>query len=285
MRIFNLVKNYIFRTFSINESNRINNYKPYFQNLKGKNGLEIGGPSSIFEENGIIPIYSIVKSLNGCNFSENTVWQGKIKEGRYYKYGGRTGYQFISDAINLRTMEPDSYDFIIASHVLEHIANPFRALSEWLRVLKDEGVLLLILPHKDGTFDHKRPVTTIKHLIEDFENDINEDDLSHLPEILKLHDLNLDPAAGDLNSFKERSLHNYENRCLHQHVFDTKLVVEILNYFKIRIISMEVHLPYHIIFLGKKTNNFQERDNDKFLDGNTDLIFKNHLKSDISEFK
>jgi hypothetical protein len=54
--------------------------------------------------------------------------------------------------------------------------------------LKNNGILLFVLPQKEGTFDHKRSVTTIKHLIEDFENDIDEDYLSHLPEILKLHD-------------------------------------------------------------------------------------------------
>jgi hypothetical protein len=93
-------------------------------------------------------------------------------------------------------------------------------------------------------------------LIEDFENDIDEDDLSHLPEILKLHDSSFNRPARNLNSFKKVSLHNNENRSLHQHVFDTKLAVEVFNYFKIEIISIEVVLPYHIIILGKKTKNF-----------------------------
>jgi len=61
------------------------------------------------------------------------------------------------------------YDFLLASHALEHIANPFKAIMEWLRILKDNGIILIILPHKDDTFDHKRPVKDLKHLIKDFE--------------------------------------------------------------------------------------------------------------------
>ncbi len=221
--------------------------------MKGKNGLEIGGPSPIFAEKGILPIYSVIKSLDGCNFSENTVWEGKIEEGKSYSYHGKKkGYQYICDAVNLNMIKTEKYDFILASHILEHVANPFKALSEWLRILRDEGILLLVLPHKDGTFDHKRPVTTLKHLIEDFEHDIGEDDLSHLDEIVKLHDFNLDKPAGDIESFRDRSLNNYENRCLHQHVFDTKLAMEIFDYFNIKLISSDLFFPYHIILLGEK---------------------------------
>lgn len=44
-------------------------YLKLFQNL---NRIEIGGPSAFF--NNEIDIYSIMKSLDGVNFSTNTVW-------------------------------------------------------------------------------------------------------------------------------------------------------------------------------------------------------------------
>jgi len=232
---------------------KIDNYEIYFTNLSRKSGLEIGGPSSIFEENGILPIYPIVVNLDGCNFSRTTIWEGKIKEGMSYRYhkDKKKGYQFICDAVDLRVIQSKTYDFVLSSHTIEHIANPLRAISEWLRVLKDDGILLLVVPHKDGTFDHNRPMTSLKHLIEDFEKNIREDDLTHLQEILDLHDLNLDPSAGDFESFRKRSMNNYENRCLHHHVFNTELVVEVFNYFNLQIISVDVVLPYHIIVMGK----------------------------------
>jgi SAM-dependent methyltransferase len=38
------------------------------------------------------------------------------------------------------------YDFILASHILEHLPNPVAALAEWSRVLRHDGTLILFLP-------------------------------------------------------------------------------------------------------------------------------------------
>src|SRR5271165_5145609 len=149
--------------------------------------------------------------------------------------------------------------------MLEHTANPLKAISEWLRVLKPGGTLFLVLPHKDGTFDHRRPITTIQHLIEDFERETTEADLTHLPEILSLHDLAMDPPAGTLEQFKERSLKNLENRCLHHHVFDTELVVELVDHMGLQIRAVEVSLPYNIFMIAQKPTSEQKPENGRFL--------------------
>lgn len=244
---------------------KINNCEIYFTNLSGKSGLEIGGPSRIFGKSGILPIYPTIANLDGCNFSRTTIWEGKIEEGMTYRYHkNKKGYQFICDAVDLGVIQSKTYDFVLSSHTIEHIANPFRAISEWLRVLKDNGILLLVVPHRDGTFDHNRPITSLSHLIEDFEKNIKEDDLAHQREILELHDLNLDPPAGDIESFRKRSMNNYENRCLHHHVFDTELVVEVFNYFNLQILSVNVVLPCHIIIMGRKVLSKEIIDNDAF---------------------
>lgn len=228
--------------------------KVYFENLRGKNGLEIGGPSEIFRKGRILPVYPIIKGLDGCNFNTQTIWEGKIKEGLTFKYQDErpVGYQFICEAVDLSPVGTKKYDFVLSSHALEHIANPLKALSEWLRVLKDDGFILLVVPHKDGTFDRRRPVTSLNHLIEDFENNTGENDLTHLPEILALHDLRLDPPARDFDYFKERSLNNFENRCLHHHVFDPELVIDICKYFDLQVIALNLALPYHIIVMARK---------------------------------
>ena len=165
------------------------------------------------------------------------------------------GKQYISEATDLKYFKSETYDFIITSHVLEHIANPLLALLEWIRVLKEEGILLLVLPHKNGTFDHKRNVTTMSHLLEDFKNEIEENDLTHLPEILNLHDLNLDPGIDNMIAFKYRSEKNFENRGLHHHVFNTSLVVDILNFSNLQILAVEHLLPFHIIAIAKKLSS------------------------------
>jgi len=197
--------------------------------VRGKRGIEIGGPSSIFARGGMLALYDAASNVDGCNFSADTLWAGHIPEGMTYRYmeGKACGRQYVSEAANLGKIPSDSYDFFLSSHVLEHVANPLKALSEWRRVLKPGGWLIMLLPLKDMTFDHRRPVTALEHLIEDFSRDAGEDDLTHLPEILALHDLSRDPQAGTPEQFAARSRENFKNRCLHQHVFDEKLAVAV----------------------------------------------------------
>lgn len=245
--------------------------KAYFQ---GKNCLEIGGPSLIFQPKSILPICREAKSIDNCNFSSKTVWESKISEGLTFNYArNKLGRQFICEAADLKGIKNEVYDCVISSHVLEHVANALGTLFEWKRVLKDEGVLLLVVPHKQGTFDRNRPVTKLSHLTQDYENEIDEHDLSHLTEILKLHDLSMDPQAGTLESFVTRSRDNFNNRCLHHHVFATGLVIRMINRADLKILFVATHAPHHIIVLSQRitcTNRNQEMDlhrsNLRFLD-------------------
>lgn len=221
--------------------------------FKNKNGLEVGGLSRMFNEGAAIPLYPIINDLDGCNFSSKTLWEDGLKEGRNYNFfSNKFGYQYICEATELASRMPaNKYDFIISSNCLEHIANPLKAISQYLSVLKIGGILLLALPKKEVTFDHKRSVTLYEHLYEDFENDIKEDDLSHLDEILIYHDLALDPPAGDIYQFKERSLKNFENRGLHHHIFDDSLLLQVFNCFNIdTLFQKDIGSDY--IIVGRK---------------------------------
>lgn len=226
----------------------------YLKHFRGKSGIEIGGPSPIFLPDEMMPIYPVVSSLDGCNFSRDTVWSGEIEEGRTYKYleGRPPGKQHICEATDLRGIPSGEYDFLLASHVLEHTANPIKALREWSRVIKPGGMILTILPERHATFDHRRPVTTIEHLKEDLLRDTDETDLSHLPEILDLHDLSLDPKAGSKEAFTLRSQENYKNRCLHQHVFDPDLTVSVGEAAGLETITSALCPPLDIFALFRK---------------------------------
>ncbi|MFC2099078.1 class I SAM-dependent methyltransferase [Bacteroidota bacterium] len=238
----------IVRKFS---KRKIINYKLYQELFYDKCGIEIGGPSAFF--NNEVPIYTKIKSLDGVNFSSSTIWEGEIHEGENYKYGkNKIGYQFICDAVNLNGIESGKYDFVLSCNSLEHIANPFKALTEWLRIIKSGGLLLLVLPYKNSNFDHNRNITSMDHLLEDFNNNISEEDLTHLDEILTLHDLSMDPPAGDFDNFKKRSINNYQNRCLHHHVFDMNLLEQIFKYFKIDLLLNEC-TKTDLIIVGKKS--------------------------------
>lgn len=70
----------------------------------------------------------------------------------------------IADALRL-PFSPRSLDFLIASHVLEHLPFPLAALRHWYDVLRPGGVLLLRIPDKRYTFDVRRERTPLQHLI------------------------------------------------------------------------------------------------------------------------
>jgi hypothetical protein len=189
---------------------------------KERNGIEIGGPSITGEI-----IYMNSYNMDNVIYSKNTMWSNHTDEYNY-KYG--LGKNIINDAVNIKSIDNESYDFCFSSHCLEHIANPLKAIKEWLRIIKNNGYIILILPEKTQCFDHNREISKFTRLLNQYENDVGEDDLSTLPEILKNHDLRMDLPAGDLGQFTQRSLDNYNNRCLHHYVYSEDLLKEICNY-------------------------------------------------------
>jgi SAM-dependent methyltransferase len=218
-------------------------------------GLEIGGPTGSFLYS--IPIYFYVKSLDGVNFSNTTVWTGDVSGDRYDFYPRKAGKKYIigkqhiMEASDLSPLDSGSYDFLLSSNCLEHVANPLKALREWTRVIRKGGHILLVLPKKEHNFDHRRSVTPFEHLLDDFRNGTTEHDLTHLDEILTLHDLSMDLLAGDRANFRTRSERNFENRCLHHHVFDADSIRKMLKFVGVSVIREDVALGNYIA-LGEK---------------------------------
>ncbi|HXR84042.1 MAG TPA: methyltransferase domain-containing protein [Hanamia sp.] len=202
--------------------------------IKNKSGIEIGGPSRIFSTKNFLPLYPFVKSLDGVNFSDKTIWEGELQQGNNYHYEGKTGFQFIAEGTELKEIKDDHYDFLLSSNNLEHIANPIKALFEWKRIIKPGGIIILVLPKKESNFDHNRSITSFQHLQQDFENNTRENDLTHLNEILQLHDLKRDSHAGSFADFKKRALNNFETRSLHHHVFDVVLLKQLIEFVEMK---------------------------------------------------
>ncbi len=215
---------------------RFNDYKLYISSTEKKKAIEIGGPSLIFKT--YIPIYPKLKSLDGVNFSDETTWEGKINTGKNYNYyGNKKGFQFISEATDLKNINSSTYECLLSSHCLEHIANPIKALMEWSRILVSKGVMILVLPRKDGNFDRKRTITSFEHLLKDYNENILENDLTHYDEIVRLHDISLDPGLKNIDELKYRGSKNFINRCFHHHVFDKELIKITLSYVGFDIIN------------------------------------------------
>jgi SAM-dependent methyltransferase len=86
------------------------------------------------------------------------------------------------DATDLHAFTDNQFDFLITNHVLEHIANPIKALLEWRRVVRHGGHLFTSIPKRSRTFDYYRPKTPLFHLLEDFRKDVGANDPTHIDE-------------------------------------------------------------------------------------------------------
>ena len=53
------------------------------------------------------------------------------------------------DAMSMDGVADDSYDFVHSSHCLEHMRSPSRALSNWIRICKPGGYLVIMVPDED----------------------------------------------------------------------------------------------------------------------------------------
>ena len=252
----------------------------YLSLFAGKSGLEIGGPSPMFSAEGILPIYGIIGSLDNCLFKNQTIWEGQVREGPHFKFSSlkQPGFQFILEATDLLEINESSYECILSCHTLEHLANPLRALKEWKRVSVKGGLLLLVLPHKDGTFDWRRPTTTLSHMIEDYDRNVGENDLTHLPEILALHDLDKDRAAGSRENFRTRCLQNLTYRAMHHHVFDTLTAVAMLDHVGFHVLRVDHLKPFHIILVAQCCERVP--DDRSFLKADADYLRRSPFHSD-----
>jgi SAM-dependent methyltransferase len=225
---------------------------PYRRELANRHALEIGGPTPAFSDSGALPIYKILARVDNCQFSTETIWTGKVVDSFQYHSQKPIGSQFISEGADLKQVESSTYDCVIASHCLEHMANPLKALAEWKRVLKKSGILLVLLPDKSRTFDWHRPVTKLEHMIEDYGNNVGEDDLSHLNEILQLHDLSKDKDAGTSEQFSKRCKENFSYRVMHHHTFTLDSALALVAHAGFEVLRRDVFRPFDISILARK---------------------------------
>jgi SAM-dependent methyltransferase len=229
--------------------------------LRGGRGLEVGGPSAVFRSGGLLPVYPVLGALDGIQIpTAHATWHGELREGPYETGQPRlTGRLWLREGGDLEPLPTDHYDAILSSHVIEHFANPLRALQEWLRVLQPGGYLLTVLPHKQGCADHRRATTSLPHLEQDERAGIGEDDLGHTAEVIELHDLARDPAAGDPDAHRERTLANATTRAMHHHVFTTRSALRLLDRLGLELLAVEARWPHDIYVLARAPETAGER--------------------------
>jgi len=128
----------------------------------------------------------------------------------------------IDDAESLATVADGSFDFLIAAHVIEHMRNPIGALVNWLRVVRDGGLVYLIVPDKRRTFDRLRVRTTLEHMVLDYQQPSRERDFEHfLDYAVFVHHAMIDQAIGEATRLRDADY------SIHFHVFLPQDVVRV----------------------------------------------------------
>jgi SAM-dependent methyltransferase len=121
-------------------------------------GLEIGGSAHN-------PF-----GLNTLNVDFTDSMETAFKREERSRCGSAMKVDIVAHGDNI-PLSDGSRDFVVSSHVLEHFPNPIKALLEWDRLIRPGGIIFMIVPHKDRTFDKLRARTSLQHLIEDFLGD------------------------------------------------------------------------------------------------------------------
>ncbi len=96
----------------------------------------------------------------------------------------------------LETISDNSQDFIVANHFLEHCEDPIGTIETHLGKLKPGGVLFYTVPDKRYTFDFRRPLTPLEHMVEDHEQGPERSRREHYVEWARLVVDEESPAVG-----------------------------------------------------------------------------------------
>jgi hypothetical protein len=135
------------------------------------------------------------------------------------------GYEFVKPHVacdlntdRLKMIDDESQDFVIASHVLEHMADPLGLLDEIHRVLRPGGIALVLLPDMRRTFDRDRPVTDLDHIVREYEEKVTDVDDEHVDEFLRYTEDDYETSVAGLTpAAREQLFERHRQRSIHVH--------------------------------------------------------------------
>jgi SAM-dependent methyltransferase len=155
----------------------------------------------------------------------------------------------IDDGESLKSVANESQDFIIANHLLEHMENPIRTLRRFLEVIRPGGMLYHAVPDKRFGFDSERPLTSVEHIIRDFQEGPSWSRDDHFREFAKLiiegktvrppdrYPNQIAYGVPDVEAEAQRLMQM--NYSIHFHVWDHQTFLELL-------MKLKTMLPFSI---------------------------------------
>jgi len=144
--------------------------------------------------------------------------------------------------------EDNKFQFLISAHCLEHCPDTIKTLKEWKRVIKQNGLLILILPHFERTFDNGREITSLEHHISDYENKVDIYDKDPLDEWENISLINANPKwLQDDNAKKNDGSLNFkwmaENGLIHYHVWTQNEIADLGRFLNMKIEFCSDYFP------------------------------------------
>ncbi len=144
------------------------------QTLRG-DILEIGPGHAPFPTSSDALVTIADRSVEG---GRDATWPELVGQPR----GPHADLDLDLDLNGLHGVSDHAFDAVIACHLIEHLANPVEALCEFDRVMRPGGRLVLVVPDRTRTFDSVREPTPLAHVLNDFDQHVNEVDAEHIRE-------------------------------------------------------------------------------------------------------
>ena len=160
-------------------------------------------------------------------------WEPGENNALFPELGGTSGFPEPDVVANLDEdrlggLADRSRDFVIASHVIEHLANPLAMLVDIHRVLRPGGLLILLVPDRHRTFDRDRPPTPLSHLVDEYQRDVRSVDDAHITEFVLATRAHDGAPPGEEVTAEEITVHR--RRSVHAHVWDAAEFTEVLDH-------------------------------------------------------
>ncbi|HEY2042554.1 MAG TPA: methyltransferase domain-containing protein, partial [Jatrophihabitans sp.] len=183
-------------------------------------GLEIGPGDNPFP----LPPGATAQSVDQWAPQDNAKLFREIEATRFQ----RADFLIDLNTERLSAFADQSQDFIIASHVLEHLVEPVGQLADIYRVLRPGGTLLLLLPDRRRTFDRDRRPTPLLHLVDEYQRGVTELDDAHLIEFTSHVAEDWGPARPPKDQAERFDRHR--RRSIHVHCWYDDEFAEVLLY-------------------------------------------------------
>ena len=200
---------------------------------------------------------------------------------RFSEYANEpTLADYQGDACDL-PFENSSLQYIVSSHVIEHVANPLAAFKEWCRVLRHNGIIYMVVADRRKTFDHTRPLTSVEHMIEDFQQETTQVDPTHIDDFsfgVDWTQFSPDTPEPDIESKRNAQAQAYREAIsqgleinIHFHTFEPASMQQLLQAtshqpeFSHQIEIVEIHPefpetnPNGFLIVARVKKNFSER--------------------------